>query len=86
MLEERLQEVGKIKHFYSKIGVAIANITAPVEVGDEIRIKGSTTDFKQIIKSMEVEHKKIEKARSGDAIGLKVENRVREGDIIYKVL
>ena len=84
MSEEELQEVGVVKHYYAKIGVAVVDVTAPIDVGDKIRIKGTTTDFEQTLKSMEIEHRKVEKAKAGDAIGLKVEKRVREKDIVYK--
>lgn len=86
MSEEKLQEVGVITHYFPKISVAVIKLKAPVQVGDTIRIVGATTDFEQPIKSMEVEHKKIEKANAGDSIGLKVEERVREKDIVYKKL
>ena len=86
MSEEELQEVGAVIHYYPKIDVAIVDVTAPISAGDKIRIKGITTDLEQTVKSMEVEHKKVEKAKPGDAIGLRVEKRVREKDIVYKVI
>lgn len=86
MSEEELQEVGVVTHYYVKIGVAVVDVTAPIDVGDKIRIKGSTTDFEQTLRSMEIEHKKVEKAKRGDAIGLKVEKRVREKDTVYKII
>ncbi len=81
----KAKPVGKITHFYSKINVAVVEITAPLAKGDEIQIKGTTTDFKQKVNSMQVEHKEIEKAKKGDAIGMLVKEKVREGDLIYKV-
>jgi len=84
MSEEELKEVGTVSHYFPKINVAIVEVTAPIAVGDTIRIKGPTTDFEQTVKSMEIEHKKIEKAKRGDSIGLKVEERVREKDTVYK--
>ena len=84
MPEEKLKEVGVITHYFPKIEVAIVEVTAPIAVGDTVRIKGTTTDFEQTIKSMEIEHKRIEKAKVGDSIGLKVEDKVRERDILYK--
>ena len=85
MSEERLREVGVVAHYYSKIGVAIIEITAPLKVGDKIKIRGTTTDFEQTINSMEIEHRKVEQAKPGDAVGLEVDSRVRENDIVYKV-
>jgi translation elongation factor EF-1alpha len=86
MSDERIQEVGKISHFFSKIGVAIIDLTNSLSVGDRIRIIGSTTDFEQKVESMEIEHKMIQKGMRGDSIGLKVEKRVRANDIVYKII
>ena len=86
MSEEELQKVGVVKHYYAALGVAIVDITASIDLREIIRIKGTTTDFEQTVKSMEVEHKKVDKAKLGDTIGLKVEKRVREKDIVYKII
>ena len=82
--------VGKIAHYYDKIGVAVVEIKSPVKVGDTIKIKSPAgspreTDFTQEIVSMQVEHKQVEKAKKGDAIGLKVEEEVKKGDLVYIV-
>lgn len=86
MSEEKIQEVGTVTHYYHRIGVVIVEITASLKVGNLIRIRGSTTDFKQTVESMEIEHEKIQEAKPGDAIGLKVEEKVRESDKVYKVI
>jgi translation elongation factor EF-1alpha len=85
ILSEELQEVGKVSHFFTKIGVAVIELTATVSVGDRILIKGPTTNLEQTIDSMEIEHEKVEKAGAGQSIGLKVKDRVRETDIVYKI-
>jgi putative protease len=77
--------VGKITHYFTKIGVGVIELTDSVKVGDRIRIKGSTTDFEQEIESMQIEHKNIEEAKAGQSIGLKVKDRVRAGDKVFKV-
>ena len=84
MTEDELQKVGVVKHYYPKIGVAVIEVTDTLAVGDTIKIKGTTTDFEQKIQSMEIEHGKVERAKRGDDIGLKVEKRVRERDIVFK--
>ncbi|MEM0111385.1 MAG: U32 family peptidase C-terminal domain-containing protein [Candidatus Parvarchaeota archaeon] len=84
MSEENLVEVGKVTHYFSKIGVAVVELKAPLAVGDRIIIRGPTTDFEQVVESMQIEHKNIEKAEAGQSIGLKVNQRVRERDIVYK--
>ena len=85
MSEEELQEVGKIAHFFSKISVAVVDLTATLSVGDRIRIQGPTTDFEQTVDSMQIEHADVKTANAGQSIGLKVKERVREKDTVYKV-
>jgi len=82
--EEKL--IGKVTHYFGKIGVAVIELDDTLKVGDEIRIVGGETDFTQTVESMEMEHKKIEEARAGDSIGLKVSQKVREGYKVYKIL
>lgn len=76
--------IGKITHFYDKISVAIIDLKDKVAVGDTLHIKGHTTDFEQAIDSMEVDHESVETAKKGDVIGLKVSEKVRDGDPVYK--
>ncbi len=86
MSEENVIEVGHVTHFFTKINVAVVEVNATLAVGDTILIKGPTTDFEQVVGSMQIEHENIERAEAGQSIGLKVEERVREGDIVYKKL
>ena len=82
--EENVVEVGQVTHFFTKISVAIVELKAPLAVGDSILIKGPTTDFEQVVESMQIEHKNVERAGTGESIGLKVTGRVREKDTVYK--
>lgn len=82
--DEELVEVGRITHFFSKIDVAVIELKAALSVGDTIAIKGPTTDFEQPVDSMQIEHKNVQKAEPGQSIGLKVMQRVRETDIVFK--
>jgi len=84
--EENVIEIGHITHFFSKISVAVIELTAPLSVGDTILIKGPTTDFEQVVESMQIEHKNVQKAEAGQSIGLKVAQRVRERDTAYRKL
>jgi putative protease len=77
--------VGKITNYYTKIGVAVVELSAPLKKGDKIAIKGTITDFTQTVKSMQIDRKDIDAAQTGQAIGLKVKDRVRPGDTIYRV-
>ncbi|MHA1860498.1 MAG: translation elongation factor-like protein [Candidatus Asgardarchaeia archaeon] len=84
-MEEKMEEVGEIAHYFSKISVAVVKLKGTLSVGDRIRIKGKTTDFEQVVESMQIEHKNIERAEAGQSIGLKVNSRVREKDKVYKI-
>ena len=84
--EEKLKEIGKVAHYFTKIEVAVIDLTAPLSVGDKIAIKGATTDIEQTVDSMQIEHENVQTARAGDSVGLKVKDRVRETDVVYKVL
>lgn len=84
MAEAKLKEVGKISHFYPKINVAIVEVTAPIKVGEKILVKGGVTNFEQAVESMQIEHKNIQSAKKGNSIGMKVIDKVREGDVVYK--
>lgn len=86
MGEENVIEVGHVTHFFTKISVAVVELSAPLAVGDRILMKGPTTDFEQVVESMQIEHENIESAEAGQSIGLRVAERVREKDIVYKKL
>lgn len=77
--------VGKISHYFSNIGVAVIELTDTLKEGDMIRITGGETDFTQKVESIEVDHKKVDQAKRGDGVGLKVEQKVREGYQVYKI-
>ncbi|MBS3114375.1 hypothetical protein J4448_04700 [Candidatus Woesearchaeota archaeon] len=80
-------QVGKVTHYFTKIGVAVIDITdGSIKVGDELHIKGHTTDFKQKVSSMQIEQDKIEMAEPGQSIGMKVNEPVRANDLVYKAV
>lgn len=79
-----MEEVGRVTHFYPKISVAVVEVKAPISIGDKIWIKGATTDLEQTVDSMQIEHVDVERAEPGQFIGLKVKDRVRANDIVYK--
>lgn len=85
-MEEEKKLVGKISHYFSKIGVAVIDLTGNLEVGDEISIEGVVTNLRQPVDSMEIEHKKVDEAKAGDSIGMKVMDKVREKDNVYKIV
>lgn len=85
-MDEEKKLVGKVTHYFTKIGVAVIELSDKLSVGDEISIEGASTNFKQKVTSMQIEHENINEAKAGDSIGLKVDDRVREGDQVYKIL
>jgi putative protease len=81
--EER--QIGKITHYFSKISVGIIELTGTLKVGDTIHIQGANADFTQTVGSMQLEHQELQEGVAGQAIGIKVDARVHEGDRVYLV-
>lgn len=79
------KEIGRVTNYFSKIGVAVIELTAPLRLGDEVRIKGGTREFMQKVESMQVEHEPIQEGTAGQEIALKVDHKVRANDTVYKV-
>ncbi len=84
--EEKVVEIGHIIHFFSKISVAVIELSAPLSVGERILVKGPTTDFEQVVDSIQIEHKGIQRAEAGQSIGLKLAQQAKERDTVYKKL
>jgi putative protease len=84
--EEKVVKIGNVTHFFSKISVAVVELTAPLAVGDRILVKGPSTDFEQAVDSMQIEHNSIQRADAGQSIGLKLAQHAKEGDAVYKKL
>ena len=82
-----LEEVGIITHFFPKVDAAVVKLTkGAISVGDTIVIKGHTSDFKEKVQSIQLDHVPIQDAEKGMEIGLKVKAKVREHDVVYKVV
>ena len=79
-------QIGTVSHYFNKIGVVVLKIEDELKVGDKIHFLGHTTDFEQVITSMEIDHKKVESVKPGDDFALKVRDKVRGGDQVYKIL
>ncbi len=77
--------IGKVTDFFARPVVAGVELAAPVKVGDKIHIKGHTTDMELIVDSMQINNVDVKQAKAGDLVGIKVSERVRRGDIVYKV-
>lgn len=81
------KKVGRIDHYYDKIGVAVLVVEGSIAVGDEIEIrdKNDAPKFTQTVTSIQIEHKNIDKAKKGQDVGLRVDQEVKEGDLVYKL-
>jgi selenocysteine-specific translation elongation factor len=78
-------EIGKVSDFFAHPVVAGITLAGTLKVGDKIRIKGHTTDMELVVESMQINNVNVNQAKAGDAIGVKVSERVRRGDTVYKV-
>ncbi len=85
MKEKQEQKIGVVKSFFSKINVAAIALEADLKIGDKIRVKGATTDFQQKVASMQIDREEITEASQGDEIGIKVKERVRPNDFVYRI-
>jgi len=77
--------IGKVSDFFARPVVAGIELTAPLKVGDTIHIKGHTTDLEVTVNSMQINNVDVKEAKAGDAIGVKISERVRGGDTVYKI-
>lgn len=82
-MEEKV--IGKVTHYFGKVSAGMLELSDALKVGDKIRIKGSSTDFTQDVTSMQVEHNDITEAKAGDKVGIKVDQKVHEHDMVYKI-
>ena len=86
MAESKMDEVGHVSGFFAHPLVAIVELTAPLKVGETIYVKGHTTDFQQPVESMQVDRQPLQEAQPGQSVGLKVRERCRKHDVVYKLV
>ncbi len=80
------EKVGTVSDFFARVGVAGIALSASLRVGDTIRVHGHTTDFTQTVDSMQIEHDVVQEAGPGQSVGIKVADRCRYGDTVFKVI
>lgn len=77
--------IGEVTHFYNRINVAVLDLAETIRLGEEVHILGHTTDFRQQITSLQIEHQSVEEAGPGQDVAMLVEERVRHGDKVFKI-
>ena len=77
--------IGKVTHFFGKIGVAVIALDSTIKVGDTVHIIGNTSDFQQEVTSLQIDHRQVESADAGEEVAMKVFRRVWKRDQIFKV-
>lgn len=77
--------IGKVKHYFDRIGVAVLELTEPLKVGDTIHFLGHSADFKQTVDSLQIEHQNVPEAKPGQDVALKVIQKVHPNDKVLKV-
>jgi putative protease len=78
--------IGKIVHYFGHVGAGIIGLSDTLKVGDKIHVKGHTSDFSQDVTSMEIEHASLSEAKAGQEVGVKLNEKVHQGDVVYKVI
>lgn len=84
-MADNINQVGEVTHYYDQLGVAIVMLKAPLKVGDKVQFKGHAADFTQEIKQMQLNHQDIQAGGRNQEVGVKVDQRAREGDLVYLV-
>ena len=79
------KEIGKVSDFFARPVVAGVEMSGSIKVGDKIHIKGHTTDMEMLVDSMQIDNAEVAEAKAGDSVGIKVDDRVRRGDTVFKV-
>ena len=79
------KEIGKFIHYYGNLNVGIIELSDSLKVGDKIHIKGHTSDFTQDVSSLQIEHATVSEAKAGDAVGIKVAQKIHQHDKVYRV-
>ncbi len=80
------KHIGRVSHYFKRIGVAVLELSDGLKVGDVVRIQGRATDFTQQVESMEIEHQQVQAVGPGADVAMRVVEHVHEGDGVYRVV
>jgi len=79
------KQIGTVSNYFDHVKVAAIKLTGPLKKGERVEIKGGEVDFKQKVAGIQIQHEKVEKAKKGDEIGIKVNKKVRKGYKVFKI-
>ncbi len=82
-MPKKEKPIGAVTHYYGGLGVAIVKFGTSVKIGEKVQFRGAHTDFEETIKSMQLDHKDVKEAKKGQEVGIKVKEKVREGDQVF---
>ena len=85
LVNKEEKPIGEVTHYFGGISVAIVKFNRTVKVGETVKFKGASTDFEETIETMQFDHKDIKSAKKNQEVGIKVEEKTREGDKVYSV-
>jgi len=86
MAEPQMEAIGRVSVFFAHPSAAVVELTAPLRVGETIYVKGHTTDFQQVVESMQLDRQPIQEGAVGQAIAIKMNERCRKHDVVYKLV
>lgn len=86
MADPQMEQIGLVSQFFAHPSAALVMLTAPLKVGERIYVKGHTTDFQQAVESMQVDHQPVQEASAGQAIAIKMIEKCRKHDVVYKLV
>jgi putative protease len=79
------ERVGRVTHYYNRISVAVVRVNQGLKLGDVVHFLGRHTDFQQEVTSMQIEHEPVSKVEAGGEVAIKVKQRVRRGDSVFRI-
>ena len=86
MAEPKMEEIGRVSSFFAHPSAAIVELTAPLRVGETIYVKGHTTEFQQVVDSMQMDRQPVQEGTAGQSVAIQMKDRCRKHDAVYKLV
>ena len=85
MADPEMQQIGLVLQFFAHPSAGVVALTAPLKIGEQIYVKGHTTDFQQVVESMQLDHQPVQEAAAGQEVAIKMTDKCRKHDVVYKL-